>query len=68
MNIEQRINQLRRNLIRLGYYPFEIKNIIKEAIGTIEIEKADHAQLRQLVRVLEGYEKLGREFLTSYSK
>jgi hypothetical protein len=68
MSIEQRIIRLRQKLIRLGYYPFQIKNIVKEAIGNIEVEQADYAQLRQLICTLEGYEKLGHEFVTSYSK
>lgn len=68
MNIEQRINDLFKKLISLGYYPFQLRNIIQEAIGNMDITDANNTQRIQIINVLEKYEKLGNEYLLAYSK
>jgi hypothetical protein len=68
MNIEQRIYALGKRLIALGYYPFQVKNIIQDVIGNIQLEDASPKQRIQVINVLENYEKLGNEFLLCYSK
>jgi hypothetical protein len=68
MNIEQRIQQLCKKLLNLGYYPFQVKSIIQFAIGNSDVESANNAQQLRLVNVLEDYEKQAHEFCFAYSK
>jgi hypothetical protein len=68
MNINQRINELFKKLAFLGYYQFQMNNIIKEAIGTTKLEEADQAQQVRVINFLEKYEKLGSDYLLAYSK
>lgn len=68
MGFEDRISQLCKKLTHLGYYQYQIKNIIKEAIGHIEIAETNHIERAQIVDVLERYTQLGRDYVISYSK
>lgn len=68
MKIEQRIQQLCKKLVNLGYYPFQVKSIIQFAIGNSDVNSANRAQQLRLVNVLEDYEKLANDFCLAYSK
>lgn len=68
MGFEDRISQLCKKLTHLGYYQYQIKNIIKEAIGTCELAEANYIDRARIVEVLERYTQLGHEYMTSYSK
>jgi hypothetical protein len=68
MNIEQHIQQLCKKLVGLGYYRFQVKNIIRSVIGNVQLTQTDCAQQLQLIDVLTDYEKLGNKFLFQYSK
>lgn len=68
MKLEQRIQQLCKKLLNLGYYPFQVKSIIQFAIGSSDIDAANKADQIKLVNVLEDYEKLAYNFSLAYSK
>ncbi|AIF52848.1 hypothetical protein [Pelosinus sp. UFO1] len=68
MKMEQRIQQLCKKLLNLGYYPFQVKSIIQFAIGSSNIDAANNADKLKLVNVLEDYEKLAHNFSLAYSK
>jgi hypothetical protein len=68
MSINERIDILLKRLAFLGYYPFQMKQIIQEAIGIVSFEETDYTQRIQIMRALEKYEKLGSEYLCAYSK
>lgn len=68
MNIEERIYQLCKKLLALGYYPFQVKSIMQTAMESNDIEKANGAEQLRVVNVLEDYEKLANNFFFAYSK
>lgn len=68
MKIEQRIQQLCKKLLNLGYYPFQVQSIIRFAIGNDDLEAATVADKIKIVNVLEDYEKLAYNFSLAYSK
>lgn len=60
------INQLLKKLSFLGYYPFQIQSIIQEATDN---SKPDESSItRAIIKALKRYEKLGHEYLLTYSK
>lgn len=65
--MELRIKQLLNRLTVLGYGAFELKKIIQEAIGEVEIE-LDYSRASKLIAALEKYEQLGSSYLYTYSK
>ena len=68
MKMEQRIQQLCKKLLNLGYYPFQVKSIMQFAIGSSNIDATNNADKLKLVNVLEDYEKLAHNFSLAYSK
>ena len=68
MNIEERIYQLCKKLVVLGYYPFQVKHIMQTAIGNNEIGQVNSDQQLRIINVLENYEKLANDFSFAYSK
>lgn len=67
--MEWRIKQLIKKLYFLGCCSFEVKSIIKDAIGNdsvYEINNTEETSL--LVSHLEHYEQLGSSDLLTYSK
>lgn len=68
MNIEERIYQLCKKLMSLGYYSFQVKSIMQTAVGNNNIEQASGAEQLRIVNVLEDYEKLANNFFLAYSK
>lgn len=68
MGFEDRISQLCRKLTHLGYYQYQIKNMIKEVIGNIELAEANSIDRAKIVDVLEQYTQLGHDYVVSYSK
>jgi hypothetical protein len=67
--MEWRIKQLLKRLNFLGYCPFEIKNIVRDAIGNDRIlDIRDTPEAYLLVRHLEYYEQMGSFYLRTYSK
>ena len=68
MGFEDRISQLCKKLTHLGYYQYQITNIIKAAIGTNDLAQAGYPERAKIVDVLERYTQLGQEYLVSYSK
>ena len=68
MNIEERICQLRKKLVVLGYYPFQVKHIMQTVLGNNDMDKANGADQLRIVNVLEDYEKLANNYFFAYSK
>ncbi len=68
MNIEEDIKQLLKRLTFLGYKNSQIRNIVSEAVGQQPWMKRSHRQNAKVMRTLQKYEKLGNEYLVSYSK
>lgn len=68
MGFEDRISQLCKKLTHLGYYQYQIKNMIKEVIGNIELTEASYIDRAKIVDVLERYTQLGHDYVVSYSK
>ena len=68
MNIEERICQLYKKLLGLGYYSFQVKSIMQTAIGNSDLDNANGAEQLKIVHVLEDYEKLANNFFFAYSK
>jgi hypothetical protein len=66
--MEWRIKQLIKKLTLLGYCSFEIKSIITDAIGNDSIRDISGAEESLLIRRLEHYERLGSDYLLTYSK
>jgi len=65
---EKRIRQLYNRLMALGYTPFHVDTILQETIGIANITAVDDGQQEEMIKVLEYYERLGTEYLFSYSK
>lgn len=68
MNIEERIYQLCKKLLGLGYYRFQVNSIMQTAIGNNDLRQANGAEQLKIVNVLEDYEKLANDFVFAYSK
>lgn len=66
--MEQNIKYLSKRLNVLGYRDYEIKTIIKEAIGHVELDLNNHRQCAKTVIALKKYEALGKHYLHFYSK
>ncbi len=65
------IKQLVKRLALLGYTAFEIRNIVREAIGIddlADLEDICPARGTQVIRHLQQYERLGSHYLLNYSK
>lgn len=64
------IKQLVKRLTWLGYTAFEIRNIVREAIGDDLADLEDICPTRgsQIIRHLQQYERLGSHYLLNYSK
>lgn len=68
MSMEKRIETVFKQLRFLGYQGFQIKQIIKEALGDHSWEKNNQEQNQQILKNLEKYKNLGNEYLLAYSK
>ena len=68
MNIEERICQLSKKLMSLGYYRFQVKSIMQTAMGNHDVDSASDDQQLKIVNVLENYEKLANDYFLAYSK
>lgn len=66
--MNQRIEQLINRLSFFGYCSFEIKRIIKEAIGIECVNDLSITQRVAVISNLEKYEQLGLSYLQTYSK
>ena len=66
--MEKNIGLLFKRLSFLGYRAFEIKSIVHEATGGSDFNTSDYRQCNVAVLALEKYERLGLEYLNSYSK
>lgn len=66
--MELQIRQMIKRLLLLGYCKFEIKNIVKDAIGNDNIDSLSLAHTKQIVRQLALYEELGLDYVNNYSK
>ncbi|SDF00078.1 hypothetical protein [Sporomusa acidovorans] len=64
----KQITSLIKRLSFLGYCTFEIKSIIKEAIGIDIINDLSVSQEIAVIQQLEMYEQLGLNYLQTYSK
>lgn len=62
------VKSILKRLTRLGYRPFEIKLMIREAIGVDNLNNANAIQYRKVFRNLEKYEHLGSTYKKAYSK
>lgn len=63
-----RIKQLISRLSLVGYCSFEIRRIIKDAIGIDCVDNLNITQRVAVINHLEKYEQLGLSFLQTYSK
>ena len=63
-----RIKQLTSRLALFGYCRFEIEAIIKDAIGIASTDNLDISQSLAVISHLEKYERLGLNYLNTYSK
>ena len=68
MSTIEHIKTALKRLSFLGYHRFQVKQIIEEAIGQHIWEKDNHDQNIQILIKLEEYEKLGTDYLLTYSK
>jgi len=68
MNIEERICQLSKKLMSLGYYRFQVKSIMQTAMSNHDADSASDDQQLRIVNVLENYEKLANDYFLAYSK
>lgn len=68
MNIEERIYQLCKKLVVLGYLPFQVKHIMQTVTDKSHTDQASSAEKLKIVSVLEDYEKLANDFFFAYSK
>lgn len=66
--MKQRILLLLKRLAFLGYCHFEIEGIIKEAIGINHVNGLNDSQEATVIQYLEMYERLGLDYLQTYSK
>lgn len=66
--MELKIRQMIKRLLLLGYCRFEIKNIVKEAIGSDSIDNLSLAHTKQILQHMALYEKLGMDYVNTYSK
>jgi hypothetical protein len=66
--MELQIRQMIKRLLSLGYCKFEIKNIVKDAIGNDNIDNLSLAHTKQIVQHLAMYEALGLDYVNNYSK
>jgi hypothetical protein len=66
--MEQDVKDRVKRLTRLGYRSFQIKLIIREAIGIDHVTTSDTAQHVKVFAALEKYEKLGSRYIETYSK
>lgn len=65
---QKTIMHLLSRLTFLGYHRFEIKNIIKDAIGVEHVDGLNRAQAGKVIRHLKMYELLGSDYMQTYSK
>jgi hypothetical protein len=68
MDKDKNIGLLFKRLNFLGYRAFEIKSILHEATGGSDFDTSDHRHCNVAVMALEKYERLGLDYLNSYSK
>lgn len=50
-----RITQLQKSLMDLGYHPFQLKDILVETVGTTHVEQLNTEQCQKLIEALEEY-------------
>lgn len=55
MALYDQIQELIRQLDHLGYQPFQIHQIIEEAVGTIQWESISPAAQQELIKGLENH-------------
>jgi len=68
MNIEERIYQLCKKLMALGYYRFQVKHIMQTVMENNDVNSANGDQQLRIINVLENYEKLANDYFFAYSK
>ena len=64
--MEQRADELCKRLSFLGYCQFQIKNIVREAASIVT--RDEDSLDAMVVNALEKYEKLGYDYMLTYSK
>jgi methylphosphotriester-DNA--protein-cysteine methyltransferase len=62
-----RVYVLSKQLLDLGYVPYQLDSIIKETIGTTSLEAADQEQINQLIETLENYTQFAMKCLAVQS-
>lgn len=68
LTVDNRIKQLIRNLMLLGYNSIQVGNIVEAAVGERNFNVANYDERLLLVASLEQYVRLGQEYVSSYSK
>lgn len=66
--MEQRANELSRQLVFLGYGMFEIEHIMQEAAGSDNLDDNSSSRWGEVVALLEKYVELGSNYMQIYSK
>jgi hypothetical protein len=49
------VEELKNQLLSLGYHPFQLNQIIKDAIGTANTKNINSTQVEVLITTLEDY-------------
>jgi hypothetical protein len=62
------IKELKKQLLTLGYYPFQLDEIIKDATGTSNIENINSARANYLISSLKFYIKFSSKCSSSTKK
>lgn len=50
-----RVDDLTKQLVNLGYVPFQVERIIKDVVGTSRLEEVDSDQISLVIEALEEY-------------
>jgi ABC-type transporter MlaC component len=55
VNIPEETKRLLEQLEEMGYHPFQVQQIVQDAIGTNELKTVTPEQNRKLIEALEEY-------------
>jgi hypothetical protein len=66
--MEKRITELSKRLVVLGYDSYQIKTIVKDAVGSERLTRYNSNEKGRLISSLEKYVDLGSNYLRAYSK
>ena len=65
INEKQHIEDLKSQLLAMGYLPFQLDTIIRDTIDTTQLDKLTTLEVDQLSEVLEEYVRFAQKCRTS---